>query len=111
MDDTHGPGASTVTPTVEELRDALRLIDPTSATWSVDVLERWATPGEHPHLLPLEMLYALTAVSPRLRKAVDDSLAGVPPADREAFERGRNVWDRVSRGEIPSPGWGVSSSH
>jgi hypothetical protein len=91
--------------TAEELREAMRLVDP-SAQWPDEFYQRAASaPPESPWLLPFRVGVALTVVSERLGRAADAWLASQPPAVREEFEREREGLGRVARGETPPPGW------
>jgi hypothetical protein len=92
--------------TADELRAAMRLIDP-SAQWPDELYEQAASAGpERPWLLPFRVGVALTVVSERLGRATDAWLATQPPAVRADFERERDQLRRVARGEAPPPGWG-----
>jgi hypothetical protein len=91
--------------TADELRAAMRLIDP-STQWPDEFYERAASaPPERPWLLPLRVGVALTVVSERLDRGTDEWLATQPPAVRADFERERELLRRVARGEAPPPGW------
>ena len=91
--------------TVDELRAAVRLIDPNTA-WPDELYEQIASaPDDSPWLLPYSVGVALTVVSDRLRRSSDEWLAKQPAAVRAAFSHDRETLMRVARGEAPPPGW------
>lgn len=98
----NGPPPPSFTP--DELRAAVRLIDP-ATEWPDELYEQIAAaPAESPWLLPYEVGIALTIVSDRQRRATDEWLATQPQAVRARFERDRDELMRVARGESPPPG-------
>lgn len=92
--------------TAEELRAAMRLVDPTATV--PDWLHHSATTASAstPHLLPYRLGVALTLVSDRLRRAADAWLAEESPEVRAEFEAERALLQRVARGDVPPPGFG-----
>jgi hypothetical protein len=105
MDDASIPEPALPTPNADELHDALRLIDPAGGTWHAEMVRRWVSSDDPPYLLPAEVMLALTVVSPRIRDATDRWLSSTDPEERSEFENERSIWERVAKGEIPSPGW------
>jgi hypothetical protein len=90
---------------VEELRSALRLIDPDGGEWHAELVKRWVASEDPPYFLPFQVLLALTVVSSRIREATDGWLSGLAAEERAEFQRERALWECVSKGEITSPGW------
>jgi hypothetical protein len=95
-----------LTYTADELRAAMRLIDPTATV--TDSLHRtMATASrEAPWLLPYRLGVALTLVSERLRRVADAWLERETPEVRAQFEAERMLLERVARGDAPPPGLG-----
>ena len=91
--------------TADELRAAMRLIDP--AVTMPDWLQQSATASSPPRLLPYRLGVALTLVSDRLRRAADVWLAGETLEARAEFEAERALLERVARGLAPPPGLGA----
>lgn len=90
--------------TAEELREAMRLVDP-SAQLPDDFYEQAVSaPPERPWLLPFRVGVALTVVSERVGRAADAWVASQPPEVRAQFEREREELRRVLREDTPPPG-------
>lgn len=105
MEDAPSQEPALPIPTADELQSALQLIDPDGGAWHSEMVNRWVTPRDEPFLLPVQVLMALTVVSSRIRTATDQWLADATPEERAQFERERAEWQRVAKGELPSPGW------
>ena len=89
--------------TADELRQAIRLLDPNwtaPPNWYADVA---SAPVDMPYLLPIRVGVALTVVSERLHAMVD--LAGMDLDTSRIYLRERELLERVARGEAPPPGW------
>lgn len=90
--------------TADELRAAIRLVDP---TWNAS--DDWYNqaanaPSDVPWLLPPRVGIALTVVSPRLRRVAD--AAWTEKETRRRYLEERALLERVARGEAPPPGFG-----
>ena len=91
--------------TVDDLRAAVRLVDPTADLPNEFYERAVAASSDDPHLMPSRVIVALTVVSEKFRRATDSWLAGVPPRSRARFERERDLLLRVARGEASPPGF------
>jgi hypothetical protein len=99
------PGSSErFTFTADELRAAMRLVDPSSEypdEWYETVAN---APPETPWLLPIRVGVALTVVSERLRRIADAEWTTAET--RRVYLAERALLERVARGEAPPPGFG-----
>jgi hypothetical protein len=89
--------------TADELRAAMRLVNPgwnPPAGWYDEVA---AARSDRPMLLPPRVGVALTVVSERLRRIADATWT--EPEMRDAYLRDRPILERIARGEAPPPGW------
>lgn len=105
--DASSGGPAELAFTADELRAAMRLLDPALALPDEFYAGAAAAPPDSPWLLPPRVLVALTVVSERFGRAADAWLAAEPPDARAEFERERELLPRVTRGEAPPPGLGT----
>jgi hypothetical protein len=101
----HHPAAPQYT--ADELRAAVRLIDPTAQFPNEFYEQAASAPPESPWLLPFVVVVALAVVRERHGRAADPWLPTETPERRAEFEREREHLRRVARGEAPPPGWGA----
>ena len=111
MSESPGSRPAAFSFTSDELRAAVRLLDPTAELPAEFYSRAASAPPDSPQLLPPRVLVALTVVSERIGRAADAWLAARADEEavreRSAFERERELLQRVARGETPPPGLGA----